>query len=87
MKPAPSEPAGAKAGKVGKKSKRKQEWSVSCLWDSALLYSAVFSKVLCWCVCRDEDFDMETALTEIQTSEAERSPNKSEGSTRYVAKH
>ena len=38
------------------------------------------------CVFRDDDFDMETALTEIQTSEAERSPNKSEGSTRYVAK-
>ena len=86
MKPAPSEPAGAKAGKVGKKSKRKQEWSVSCLWDSALLYSAVSSKVLCVC-CREDDFDMETALTEIQTSEAERSPIKSEGSTRYVAKH
>lgn len=49
VKPAPSEPAGAKAGKVGKRSKKKQEWSVSCLWDSALLY-AVFSKVLCVCV-------------------------------------
>ena len=51
-----------------------------------LAQCCIQQSTVCVC-CRDDDFDMETALTEIQTSEAERSPNKSEGSTRYVAKH
>ena len=51
----------------------------------------LYSAKCCVCVlgvrCRDEDFDMETALTEIQASEVERPPIKSEPSTRCVAKH
>lgn len=37
--------------------------------------------------CRDDDFDMETALTEVQSTEIEKSPIRPERGVRWVVMH